>query len=314
MLNFKIATQSGIAESVMPHCCPLVLSLRFHKRKPDMNPQIPSNRFLQLRADLDQFQRYYEAMRRRCERWSFALWTLCVLTAFATFLAVIGELSAPLTLSFSFLTTICSCLLLAERASNQADSYQNLRESFLALAEQIPTEEGLFSAELVKRLMRQKSKLEADKPPVYGCLFTLCRIEAYNAIGIPDEELNLTWMQHYLWRFFPIPYKRRKMRSNKRNEHSSEKENASQHVLSPAVINTLSDKFPLDVYQKLLSVLDRSVDRSLLTRIQEQITQMLIVNKLEKSLEFSKKSIRIQKEDDVSLRRILLGDLDKDLV
>lgn len=172
-----------------------------------MDHQTLSNEFLKLKTDLDRSLRYYAAMRSRCALWSFAVQALCVLTASSTFVAAAGGSSPPLLMALAFAAAVCSCLSLAERASDRADWYLQKRKSFSELMGRIPLDEETFSVAALESLTRERLALEADEAPVFGCLSVLCHNEVCEAYGKPDYKCELTRMQRYVWRFFPVSYK-----------------------------------------------------------------------------------------------------------
>lgn len=172
-----------------------------------MDTQTLSSKFLQLKTDLDRSLRYYAAMRKRCAIWAFCVQSLGILTASLSFAAVVGESSTRLMTVLAFLTAVCSCLSLAERASNRADWYLQKRKSFSELMGRIPLDEGTFSVAALESLTRERLALEADEAPVFGCLSVLCHNEVCEAYGQLDCKCELTRMQRYVWRFFPVSYK-----------------------------------------------------------------------------------------------------------
>lgn len=172
-----------------------------------MESETLANRFLQLRTDLDRSLRYYAVMRARCALWSFVVQALCLLTASSAFVAVL-EGSCPMLMKTLVLgSTICMSLSLAERASARADWYLQKRKSFSDLMGRIPLDEEQFSVALLENLTRERLMLEADESPVYGCLSVLCHNEVCEAVGMPECKCELTWLQHHVWRFFPVSYK-----------------------------------------------------------------------------------------------------------
>ena len=175
--------------------------------EPTMDAQTLSSKFFQLKTDLDRSLRYYAVMRARCALWSFVVQTLCVLTASSTFVAAAGGSSPPLMMALAFLAAVCSCLSLAERASARADWYLQKRKSFSDLMGRIPLDEEQFSVPILENLTRERLMLEADESPVYGCLSVLCHNEVCEAVDRPECKCELTWMQRYVWRFFPVSYK-----------------------------------------------------------------------------------------------------------
>ena len=184
-----------------------------------MDAQTLSSKFLQLKTDLDRSLRYYAVMRARCELWSFVVQSLCVLTASSTFVAAAGGSSPPVMMALAFLAAVCSCLSLAERASDRADWYLQKRKSFSDMLGRIPLDEEQYTAESLQNLTHERLMLEADETPVYGCLSVLCHNEVCEAYGEPDYKHELTWMQHHVWRFFPVSYKTpTKGKDNERKE------------------------------------------------------------------------------------------------
>lgn len=172
-----------------------------------MAPQELVDKFFQLQTDLDRSLRYYAAMRTRCAICAFCVQSLGILSASLSFAAVVGESSTRRITVLAFLTAVCSCLSLAERASNRADWYLQKRKSFSELMGRIPLDEGTFSVATLESLTRERLALEADEAPVFGCLSVLCHNEVCEAVGRPEYKCELTWMQRYVWRFLPVSYK-----------------------------------------------------------------------------------------------------------
>ena len=184
-----------------------------------MDSKTVSSKFLQLRTDLDRSLRYYAVMRARCALWSFVVQALCVLTASSAFVAVVGGSSPKLMKALVFIATVCMSLSLAERASARADWYLQKRKSFSDLMGRIPLDEEQFSVQILENLTRERLMLEADESPVYGCLSVLCHNEVCEAVGMPEDKCELTWLQHHVWRFFPVSYKTPvKGKNNERKE------------------------------------------------------------------------------------------------
>lgn len=174
---------------------------------PTMDAQTLSSKFLQLKTDLDRSLRYYAVMRARCALWSFVIQSLCLLTASSAFVAVVQGSHPMLMKTLVLGSTICMSLSLAERASNRADWYLKKRKSFSDLMGRIPLDKEQFSVTILENLTRERLMLEADESPVYGCLSVLCHNEVCEAVGMPEYKCKLTWLQHHIWRFFPVSYK-----------------------------------------------------------------------------------------------------------
>lgn len=171
-----------------------------------------SNRFLQLRTDLERSLRYYAVMRARCAFWAFSVQALCIVTSSAVFVTAVGGADKFVMKCFAVAAAICSSLSLAERASNRADWYLQKRKAFSELRSRIPVDEGALTIGLLEQLTRERIIMEADESPVYGCLAVLLHNEECVAVGMPSYMQPLSWWQRNVLRFFPVSYRHPKKR------------------------------------------------------------------------------------------------------
>lgn len=165
-----------------------------------------SDKFFEFRTDLERSLRYYAAMRARCELWAFAVQSLCVLASSSVFAAALSGLSETAVRALAFAAAVCASLSLAERASRKADWYLQKRRDFSELLGRVPLDEGAFTVALLEDLSRRRLELEADEPPLYGCLSVLCHNEVCEAEGCPDSKVHLSWWQRNVLRFLPVSY------------------------------------------------------------------------------------------------------------
>lgn len=179
-----------------------------------MDSQDIATQFYRLQTDLDQFRRYYAAMRARCSLWSFVLPILWVLTAFSTYMAIAGEASSSTISTLAFLAAVWACLSLAEGLSRRTNSYLQKQKSFSRLLGLITAEKELPSVDMLRMMAQKVGELKAEERPLYGCLSVLCHNEACEAFGMQECINELTWMQRHIWRFFPVPYIMPRRRKN----------------------------------------------------------------------------------------------------
>ncbi len=176
------------------------------EKDPHMDADELSGKFFEFRTDLERSLRYYAVMRARCELWAFAVQALCILTSASFFAAAVCDISPRLMKCLAFAASACLSLSLAERVSRRADWYLQKRRDFSELAGLVPLDEGAFTVALLEGLKRRRLELEADEPPVYGCLSVLCHNEECEAVGRPECKAPLTWWQRNVLRFLPVSY------------------------------------------------------------------------------------------------------------
>ena len=165
-----------------------------------------SDKFFEFRTDLERSLRYYAAMRARCELWAFAVQVLCILASSSVFAAALSGLSETAVRALAFAAAVCASLSLAERASRKADWYLQKRRDFSELLGRVPLDEGSFTVALLEELTRARLGLEADEPPLYGCLSVLCHNEVCEAFGAPEQKVHMSWWQRNVLRFLPVSY------------------------------------------------------------------------------------------------------------
>ena len=177
-----------------------------------MNPEELSIRFFGFRTDLERSLRYYAVMRTRCALWAFFVQLLCVVSTTSVFVAIVDGMSPTQKKWFASIVAVCSSLSLAERASNRANWYLQKSKSFSDLLGRVPLDKNAYTIAMLEDLTRERQKLEADEPPVYGCLSVLLHNEECVAVGRIEDIQPLSWWQRNVLRFFPVSYRKPKKR------------------------------------------------------------------------------------------------------
>lgn len=169
------------------------------------------NAFLQLRVDVDASRRYYDAMLVRGAFGRCVVRAIGALSTLSTFAVASG--GSPFSLiglkSFATISSICSCLSLADLALSRVEWYQQKKKAISDLMGMIPFDEKQYSVDTLEKLNRKRLEIESDEVIVFGCLFVICQNESYEDFGQPERKRELTWMQSHVWQYLPLSYKPR---------------------------------------------------------------------------------------------------------
>lgn len=172
-----------------------------------MDAEEVATRFFKLKFDLERGRRYYGAMRNRCAALSLALQAVIALSASATFLGMLAEISPALQRGFGLCAAATSCLALAKRAGKRADLYTLKLAKFSALLMEFPEDPARWSVDLMERLTKSRLAVEADEGPLCECLDVICHNQLCLATGREEQMRPLSWFQEHVLKYFPVRYK-----------------------------------------------------------------------------------------------------------
>lgn len=78
------------------------------------------------------------------------------------------------------------------------------KSRFVDLEDRIPTI-GVYTNEMLAKLLRERRKIERDDDVVLPCVDALARNDACRALGAPEDRM-LNIVERTIGRILPIPY------------------------------------------------------------------------------------------------------------
>lgn len=123
-------------------------------------------------------------------------------SAFASLIAKVPSVAMALTLVSTLLAGLAICF----QASTRAENNMTQRNRFYDHLKLFPSDESLWTAHLLDKIIASRNKIQKDDGVLFPCLSVRCHNDECQAIGALDERHEMTWFQKNIGSIFPISY------------------------------------------------------------------------------------------------------------